>query len=173
MYEKLLKGLKRSYLIFIIAMVIIWLMMSMIGISSGTYFPMLIIFVFFLPFFIIFFTCYKNADKKAKLLQDKLDIQSNDEFNILLENSRRLAKYIFLSDNHLIEFNNFKAFELSGIDYLEKTVKSDEDNTTYGIDIFGRHGTYNMPFPNKSKRDEAYNAIYEAVGNGIGNKRLW
>ncbi len=174
MYEKLIRRLKRIYIALLVFLLLILAYVVYALIRTGPFILPILIVAAVLGIFIYFiFIAYRNIDKNAKLLQDALNIQSDAEFNELLEQSERLAEYVFLSKTHLISVNKFLSFELKKIGYLEKTCHSDEDSTTYCIAVSDGNGIKEIDFPNEKKRNAAFNTINTALGNGVGDKRLW
>ena len=175
MYEKLIRSMKRTYAVLLIflGIMIVCVIGSMIAAGIHLLVPILFTAAILGVGAYFIYKAYRNVDKNAKLLQDELGIQSDEEFNILLENSDRLATYVFLTKTHLIVFNKFMSFELDKIGVLEKTCHSDDESTTYCIAVSVGNGIKEISFPNEKKRNAAFNAVNTAIGNGVGDKRLW
>ena len=174
MYEKLIRRLKRLYIALLVFLLLMLAYVVYALIRTGPFIlPILIVAALLGIFIYVIYSAYRNVDKKAKLLQDALNIQSDAEFNELLEQSERLADYVFLSKTHLIAVNMFMSFELDKIGVLEKTCHSSDESTTYCIAVSVGNGITEINFPNEKKRNAAFNTISTAMGNGVGDKRLW
>ncbi len=171
MYEELIRRYKRktieAFVLWGILALANFCMMIYCFINEADYSFLLFAVALYAFFFYIYFKKYKDINKNIKLLQDALTIQSDAEFNELLEQSTRLEEYIFLNRTHLIVINDFLSFELKKINLLQKSYRSGKHKRTYLISVSDGNGIKKIKFPNERRRNEDFIAIQNAIRNSI------
>ncbi|MCQ2469926.1 MAG: hypothetical protein MJ100_08960 [Ruminococcus sp.] len=171
MYEELIRRYKRktieAFVLWGILALDNFCMMIYGFINEEDYSFLLLAVALFAFLFYIYFKEYKDINKNIKLLQDALNIQSDAEFNELLEQSTRLEEFIFLNRTHLIVINKFLSFELKKINLLQKSFNSGKHKRTYLISVSDGNGIKKIRFPNERRRNEDFIAIQNAIRNSV------
>ena len=104
--------------------------------------------------------------KKISTMKNEFKTLDGTDFREIINNSRRLDTYIFLSDSHVISFKEYAAFPLDNVKSVTKFItKNEDEKEKYSLYFrYNDSSFYDIRFSHKKNLDEAYKTICGNIG---------